>query len=126
MHTRACRILVSGGFMCFSVRPTFYEETKDEWATSIESADGYCFNRFASVQTGTRGPSSFFGVFFDMCEKELKSPENVHFCFQNDLYNISLSARSRLDPGCYRSSNLSRQPRLLKFFPPAMLHQEQH
>ena len=32
------RILVSGGFMCFSVRPTFYEETKDEWATSIESA----------------------------------------------------------------------------------------
>ena len=32
------RILVPGGFMVFTVRPTFYEETKSDWAAAMEDA----------------------------------------------------------------------------------------
>ena len=32
------RVLKPGGIMCFTVRPTFYEETKEKWQKGLETS----------------------------------------------------------------------------------------
>ena len=39
-----CRITRPGGFMAFSVRPTFFEEKRDEWMSALEAGGMFDIN----------------------------------------------------------------------------------